>query len=71
MNFETVRGKGVVGQEPFLNDEYPAFQYSSHVNLQVNKFSLKLYKTKLINLFIKTKVSFRTYVVFKLISYTF
>jgi len=32
--FETVRGKGVVGQEPFLNDEYPAFQYSSHVNLQ-------------------------------------
>lgn len=32
--FETVRGKGVVGQEPFLNDEYPVFQYSSHVNLQ-------------------------------------
>lgn len=32
--FETVRGKGVVGQEPLLNREYSAFQYSSHVNLQ-------------------------------------
>ncbi|CAF0815360.1 unnamed protein product [Brachionus calyciflorus] len=32
--FETVRGKGVVGQEPDLNSETPVFQYSSHVNLQ-------------------------------------
>jgi polymerase delta-interacting protein 2 len=30
---ETVRGKGVVGQEPRLSKEYPAFQYSSHVSL--------------------------------------
>ncbi|CAF4064918.1 unnamed protein product, partial [Rotaria magnacalcarata] len=30
---ETVRGKGVVGQEPKLSKEYPAFQYSSHVSL--------------------------------------
>ncbi|RXG72542.1 polymerase delta-interacting protein 2 [Armadillidium vulgare] len=31
---ETVRGRGVVGQEPFLSTEHPAFQYSSHVSLQ-------------------------------------
>eukprot|EP00096_Caligus_rogercresseyi_P003975 TRINITY_DN1805_c0_g1_i1.p1 TRINITY_DN1805_c0_g1~~TRINITY_DN1805_c0_g1_i1.p1 ORF type:complete len:331 (+),score=70.50 TRINITY_DN1805_c0_g1_i1:167-1159(+) len=31
---ETVRGRGVVGQEPILNKENPAFQYSSHVSLQ-------------------------------------
>ncbi|UJR30733.1 hypothetical protein I4U23_018253 [Adineta vaga] len=30
---ETVRGKGVVGEEPRLSREYPAFQYSSHVSL--------------------------------------
>ena len=30
---ETVRGKGVVGQEPRLSKQYPAFQYSSHVSL--------------------------------------
>jgi uncharacterized protein affecting Mg2+/Co2+ transport len=30
---ETVRGKGVVGQEPRLSKEYPAFQYSSHISL--------------------------------------
>lgn len=30
---ETGRGKGVVGQEPRLSKEYPAFQYSSHVSL--------------------------------------
>ncbi|CAF0963776.1 unnamed protein product [Adineta steineri] len=30
---ETVRGNGVVGQEPRLSKEYPAFQYSSHVSL--------------------------------------
>jgi polymerase delta-interacting protein 2 len=32
--FETVRGKGVIGQEPYLNAEHSVFQYSSHVNLQ-------------------------------------
>ncbi|BFZ18893.1 hypothetical protein BsWGS_21932 [Bradybaena similaris] len=31
---ETVRGRGVVGQEPVLSAEQPAFQYSSHVSLQ-------------------------------------
>ncbi|CAG0893624.1 unnamed protein product [Cyprideis torosa] len=31
---ETVRGRGVVGQEPVLNTHHPAFQYSSHVSLQ-------------------------------------
>jgi len=31
---ETVRGRGVVGQEPLLSREQPAFQYSSHVSLQ-------------------------------------
>ncbi|BES90435.1 Protein of unknown function (DUF525) [Nesidiocoris tenuis] len=31
---ETVRGRGVVGQEPVLSKESPAFQYSSHVSLQ-------------------------------------
>ncbi|KAI8739314.1 polymerase delta-interacting protein 2 [Biomphalaria glabrata] len=31
---ETVRGRGVVGQEPVLSPEQPAFQYSSHVSLQ-------------------------------------
>lgn len=31
---ETVRGRGVVGQEPVLNRTLPAFQYSSHVSLQ-------------------------------------
>ncbi|XP_056140210.1 polymerase delta-interacting protein 2-like [Lampris incognitus] len=31
---ETVRGRGVVGQEPVLTKEQPAFQYSSHVSLQ-------------------------------------
>ncbi|XP_064612065.1 polymerase delta-interacting protein 2-like [Liolophura sinensis] len=31
---ETVRGRGVVGQEPVLSKELPAFQYSSHVSLQ-------------------------------------
>lgn len=32
--FETVRGKGVVGHEPYLDTENSVFQYSSHVNLQ-------------------------------------
>lgn len=32
--FETVRGKGVIGQEPYLNVDHSVFQYSSHVNLQ-------------------------------------
>jgi polymerase delta-interacting protein 2 len=32
--FETVRGKGVIGQEPSLDQDHPVFQYSSHVNLQ-------------------------------------
>ncbi|CAL8136035.1 unnamed protein product [Orchesella dallaii] len=31
---ETVRGRGVVGQEPVLTKLSPAFQYSSHVSLQ-------------------------------------
>ncbi|XP_034237700.1 polymerase delta-interacting protein 2 [Thrips palmi] len=31
---ETVRGRGVVGQEPILSKALPAFQYSSHVSLQ-------------------------------------
>lgn len=31
---ETVRGRGVVGQEPALTKLLPAFQYSSHVSLQ-------------------------------------
>ncbi|GAB6030045.1 Polymerase delta-interacting protein 2 [Chamberlinius hualienensis] len=31
---ETVRGRGVVGQEPHLSKVQPAFQYSSHVSLQ-------------------------------------
>lgn len=31
---ETVRGRGVVGQEPVLSPRQPAFQYSSHVSLQ-------------------------------------
>ncbi|XP_037515012.1 polymerase delta-interacting protein 2-like [Rhipicephalus sanguineus] len=31
---ETVRGRGVVGQEPILSKSQPAFQYSSHVSLQ-------------------------------------
>ncbi|OQR68338.1 polymerase delta-interacting protein 2-like [Tropilaelaps mercedesae] len=31
---ETVRGRGVVGEEPVLNKRFPAFQYSSHVSLQ-------------------------------------
>nr|CAG4641753.1 EOG090X07J3 [Eurycercus lamellatus] len=31
---ETVRGRGVVGQEPLLSVQQPAFQYSSHVSLQ-------------------------------------
>jgi len=31
---ETVRGRGVVGQEPVLSRMQPAFQYSSHVSLQ-------------------------------------
>jgi len=30
---ETVRGRGVVGQEPILSKSQPAFQYSSHVSL--------------------------------------
>lgn len=31
---ETVRGRGVVGQQPILSSTQPAFQYSSHVSLQ-------------------------------------
>lgn len=31
---ETVRGRGVIGQEPVLSPKLPAFQYSSHVSLQ-------------------------------------
>ncbi|XP_015763218.1 PREDICTED: polymerase delta-interacting protein 2-like [Acropora digitifera] len=31
---ETVRGRGVVGQEPVLTLQEPAFQYTSHVSLQ-------------------------------------
>lgn len=30
---ETVRGRGVVGQEPVLSKSQPAFQFSSHVSL--------------------------------------
>lgn len=30
---ETVRGRGIIGQEPILNSRLPAFQYSSHVSL--------------------------------------
>jgi len=30
---ETVRGRGVVGQEPVLSTRQPAFQYSAHVSL--------------------------------------
>ncbi|KAF8786782.1 polymerase delta-interacting protein 2 like protein [Argiope bruennichi] len=33
-SLETVRGRGVVGQEPVLSKIQPAFQYSSHVSLQ-------------------------------------
>jgi len=33
---ETVRGRGVVGHEPILSPEQPAFQYSSHVSLQAS-----------------------------------
>ena len=36
---ETVRGRGVVGQEPVLSRDQPAFQYSSHVSLQVTYYS--------------------------------
>lgn len=31
---ETQRGRGVIGQEPVLSPELPAFQYSSHVSLE-------------------------------------
>lgn len=31
---ETVRGRGIVGKEPMLSPEEPAYQYSSHVSLQ-------------------------------------
>lgn len=31
---ETVRGRGVVGEEPILSRQRPSFQYSSHVSLQ-------------------------------------
>ena len=31
---ETVKGKGVIGQEPILSLSQPAFQYSSHVSLR-------------------------------------
>ncbi|UXI14638.1 potassium channel subfamily K member 18-like [Sarcoptes scabiei] len=31
---ESIRGRGVVGEEPVLSKTYPAFQYSSHVSLQ-------------------------------------
>nr|CAH0104553.1 unnamed protein product [Daphnia galeata] len=31
---ETVRGRGVIGQEPLLSPQQPAFQYSSHISLQ-------------------------------------
>lgn len=30
---ETVQGQGVVGLEPFLCNQYPTFQYNSHVSL--------------------------------------
>jgi uncharacterized protein affecting Mg2+/Co2+ transport len=43
---ETVRGRGVIGQEPILSTRLPAFQYSSHVSLQAPSGSLlnELYK---------------------------
>lgn len=31
---QTIRGRGVVGVEPLLSKSEPAYQYSSHVNLQ-------------------------------------
>ncbi|CAH1802291.1 unnamed protein product [Owenia fusiformis] len=31
---DSVRGRGVVNQEPVLSKNFPAFQYSSHVSLQ-------------------------------------
>lgn len=31
---ETVKGRGVIGQEPVFSSAQPAFQYSSHVSLQ-------------------------------------
>ena len=31
---ETVKGRGVIGQEPVFSPAQPAFQYSSHVSLQ-------------------------------------
>ncbi|ESN95240.1 hypothetical protein HELRODRAFT_114796 [Helobdella robusta] len=31
---ETVRGRGIVGQEPVFTKSQPAFQYTSHVSLQ-------------------------------------
>ena len=31
---ESIRGRGVVGEEPVLSKKFPAFQYSSHVSLQ-------------------------------------
>ena len=37
---ETVRGRGVVGKEPILSRLQPAFQYSSHVSLQVLKANI-------------------------------
>ena len=39
---ETVRGRGVMGVEPVLDQFFPAYQYSSHVSLQV--FFEKKYK---------------------------
>jgi len=32
-NLETLRGRGVIGVEPILSQQQPAFQYSSHVSL--------------------------------------
>ncbi|EHB13099.1 Polymerase delta-interacting protein 2 [Heterocephalus glaber] len=37
---ETVRGRGVVGREPVLSKEQPAFQYSSHVSLQASSWHM-------------------------------
>lgn len=31
---ETVRGRGIIGQEPIFSKSQPAFQYTSHVSLQ-------------------------------------
>lgn len=47
---ETVRGRGVVGQEPVLSPRLPAFQYSSHVSLQApsGKIINFVYKHRLI-----------------------